>query len=257
MITVGIDSGNRNTKAVILRDGEVIGRAITLTGFDANKSAENVYEKALADGRISSDEVASAAATGAGRKMIKFADDTITEISSSAKGILFVHPGIKIVIDLGSESSRAVKLSADGKIISYSINDKCAAGAGVFIETMARTLQVMPEEMGQLSLKHTEDVPMNSQCVVFAESEVVSLIHQKTAKEDIAYAIHKGIAGRIGSMVRQVGIVDGIALTGGPSLNTGLVQTLQNEIGKEIIVPEYSEYISALGAAIYASETAQ
>jgi benzoyl-CoA reductase subunit D len=95
---------------------------------------------------------------------------------------------------------------------------------------------------------------MNAQCVVFAESEVISLIHQKESKEDIAHAIHIGVANRISSLVRRVGIVDGITLIGGPGHNIGLVHCLQDVLGKDIVVPTDTDYASALGAAIYAAE---
>jgi benzoyl-CoA reductase subunit D len=159
-----------------------------------------------------------------------------------------------MVIDLGAESCRVVKLRADGMVDSYEVNDKCASGAGTFIETMARALQVAVKDMGELSLRHTSEVPMNAQCVVFAESEVVSLIHQKTAKEDIAFAIHKGICNRINSMVRRVGAVDGIMLVGGTAGNAGLADCLQSTVGKKIAVPKNPGYVSAIGAALQAAE---
>lgn len=255
MITVGIDSGNLNTKAVVLKDGKIISKAMALTDFDANKSAQKVCDLALSNVGIMMNDVAAIAATGAGRNVIEFAKGKVTEVSSAARGIHFVNPNINVIIDLGAEGSRAIKLKPDGKIINFEINDKCASGAGTFVETMARALQVTPEEMGQLSMKHTKDVPMNAQCVVFAESEVVSLIHQNTAKEDIAHAIHKGISSRVCSLVRRVGIVGDIALIGGPGHNIGLVQAIKDDLGKEISVPEDPEYISALGAAIYATES--
>lgn len=255
MLTVGIDSGSRNTKAVVLNNGKIMAKAMALTDFDTNGSAVKVYETVLAGAGVQTDEVAAVVATGVGRNGVKFAKDNISEISSAARGIRFVKPDVNTIIDLGAEGSRVIILKPDGKIASFAGNDKCAAGAGAFIETMARILQVTPEEMGALALKHAQEVPMNTQCVVFAESEVISLIHQKTAKADIAHAIHKGIAIRIASMVRGAGIVEGIALIGGPGNNVGLVQAVKDVLAKDVVIPEDPDYMSALGAALYAAET--
>ncbi len=256
MITVGIDSGSRNTQAVVFKEGQIIGNSMTSTGFDANESATKVYDMVLQVAGIKDEDVAVVASTGVGRREVKFAKDSVTEVGSAARGVRSIIPTINTIIDLGAEEVRVIKLNPDGKIADFAVNDKCAAGAGSFIESMARVLQVTPEEMGFLSMKYSKEVPMNAQCVVFAESEVISLIHQKTAKEDIARAVHDGVSNRVSSMVRRVGIVDDVALIGGPGLNVGLVQSLKDNLAKNIVVPDYTEYISALGAAIYAAEIA-
>lgn len=256
MITVGIDSGNQNTKAVVLYDGKIAGKAMILTEFDASQAAMKVYDMVLTDAGVHRDEVAAVATTGAGRSTVEFAKGSVNEVGSAVRGARFIYPNTSLVIDLGAEGCRAIRLNTDGKVKNYEVNDKCASGAGTFIETMARTLQVTTEEMGTYSMRHTKNLPMNAQCVVFAESEVISLIHQKESKEDIAHGIHIGIANRISSLVRRVGIVDGITLIGGPGHNIGLVQCLKAELGKDIEVPVDTNYISALGAASYAVEIA-
>lgn len=254
MVIVGIDCGNQYAKTVLLRDGEIIGRAKVLTGFNANEAAMTAYKAVLQDGGADNGEAVAVAATGIGRSAVKFADQAVNETISTAKGIRHVNPAINLVIDMGSEGCRAIRLNQDGKILNYEVNDKCASGAGTFIESMARTLHIPTEEMGVYSLRHTKEVPMNAQCVVFAESEVVSLIHQKESIENIVYGIHVGIANRIYSLARRVGITDNIAFTGGPGHNAGLLQCLQSELKRELFVPENPEYISALGAALCAAE---
>ncbi|HBW34396.1 acyl-CoA dehydratase activase [Desulfosporosinus sp. BICA1-9] len=254
MITVGIDSGNRSTKVVVLKDGEVISRYMTLTGFEINEAATEAFTNALGQAGLKAKDVAALASTGVGRSEIKFAQAYVTEVEAAARGARFVVPTVNTIIDLGAEEGRAIKLTLEGKISDFATNEKCAAGAGSFVESMARALQTTAEEMGPLSMKHTKKVPMNAQCVVFAESEVVSLIHQNTAIEDIAKAVHDGVSNRVSSIVRRVGIVDDVALIGGPGKNIGLVQSLSEDLAKVIIVPEYPEFISALGAALYAVE---
>lgn len=256
MITVGIDSGNQNTKAVLVRGGSIVGKAMLPTEFDAGQAAAMAYEQVLAATGIPSAAVAAVAATGAGRGNVKFARGAVNEVGAAARGVRQLRPDAGLVIDLGAEGCRAIRLHPDGRVKNYEINDKCASGAGTFIETMARALQVTTAEMGAYSLRHTKNLPMNAQCVVFAESEVISLIHQQETKEDIAHGIHVGIANRISSLVRRVGIADGVVLIGGPGHNSGLVACLEVELGTDIGVPADPDYISALGAAVYAAELA-
>jgi benzoyl-CoA reductase subunit D len=157
------------------------------------------------------------------------------------------------VIDVGAEEGRAIKVDESGRVVDFAINEKCAAGAGAFTEAMARALEVKIEEMGPLSLKSTQVVPMNAQCAVFAESELVTLVHSKVPKPDMARAIHDAIADRIVSMVRRVGIEKEIMLIGGVAHNIGFVSSLNQGLKTEVIVPEDPEYVGALGAALSAS----
>jgi benzoyl-CoA reductase subunit D len=256
MITVGIDSGSQTTKAVVIKDGTIIGKSKTLTEFDATKAARTVYESALREAGIDAKEVESISATGTGRLLADIASSVVNEVSAAARGTHAAVPETELLIDIGAESCRAIRIQEDGGIRNYEINDKCASGAGTFIESMARTLEITTEEMGPASLRHTKEVPMNAQCVVFAESEVISLIHRQEKIEDIAYGIHVGIANRISSLVRRVGIADKITMTGGAGLNEGLVDCLSNELKKPIRVAESPEYVTAFGAALYAAEAA-
>ncbi|MDR1490608.1 MAG: acyl-CoA dehydratase activase [Desulfovibrio sp.] len=255
MIAVGIDSGSQNTKGVAFGDGRILAQAICPTGFDTNGAAVKVYDNLLA--KLRGPAVAAVASTGLGRKVIEFADDDINEIRSAVRGVRHINPAMRLIIDMGAEACRVIKLHADGQVDTYEVNDKCASGVGTFIEAMARALQVAIEEMGPLSLKSAKIVPMNAQCVVFAESEVVSLIHRKESKEDIACAIHTGVSNRINAMVRRVGMVDGIIMIGGTVLNTGLIKCLQDAFSREVLVPENAQYVSALGAALHAAELAR
>ena len=252
MITAGIDSGNKNTRTVLLKDGVVAARVRVATEFDAAKAAALAYEEALSMAGISQSMVSSVIATGAGRNRIGFADETISEISAAALGTRFVLPNICIVIDVGAEACRVIKLKPEGKVEGYEVNDKCASGVGTFLDTMALVLQLPMEKLGPVSLAHSKSIPMNSQCVVFAESEVISLIHRQEDIADIAYSIHNSVACRIGSLVRKVGLVDGLAMIGGPANNAGLVHCMENNLGKAITVPTECDCINALGAAVYA-----
>ena len=257
MITVGIDCGSKNTKVVVLKENEVLSTASVLSGFDQEESAEKALNKALEIAGIKREEVKHITVTGAGMEAISFADDNVTTITCDGRGAFFLFPSARTIIDIGAEEGLVIKLGEDGKVKDFGINEKCAAGAGAFIEAMSRALEVDIETMGELSLKSTKQIPMNAQCTIFAESEVVSLIHQKTAKEDIIKAVHDAIADRNTSMVRQIGIEKDVALIGGVANNIGFVDAMNKNFGFEILVPKDGvtpEYVSALGAALVAKD---
>lgn len=254
MITAGIDCGNMNTKVVILKDGEVVAKSMVLSGFDQKSAIQVAFNQALAETGIVKEEVDHVTATGAGRNEVVFADTRLTEVGAAARGGHKLCPSARIIVDIGAEEGRAIKIDDSGKVLDFVLNEKCAAGAGSFVESMARMLQVSTEEMGAMSLKATKDVPMNTQCVVFAESEVISLIHNNHSKEDIARAVHDGIAGRLTSMVRKLGIAPNCFLVGGVAYNPGFIQCLKDELQVDITVAKEPIFVPALGAAIYAAD---
>jgi len=250
MITAGIDMGAKNIRVVILKDGEIIARSEQLAGFDTNESANNAFQAALDEARLTIEQVERITATGAGRESAPLKQDIITDVGAAAKGALRLVPEARMVIDVGAEEGRAIKIDAEGKVLDFAVNEKCAAGSGAFTEAMARALEVSLEEFGKLSLKSDKSIPMNAQCAVFAESEVVSLLHAKTPKQDISRAVHDAIADRIVSMVRRVGIIPEVVLVGAVSRNVGFVDSLKRALEKEVIVPPDAEYTGALGAAV-------
>lgn len=261
MITAGIDVGAKYVKTLVLEDGKnVLTRANGIVGFDVLKSATEVFENAMNEAGLKRDQILQVAATGMGRKAVQKnppinAAEIVPEVIADAKGTYHLVPTVKTVIDVGAEEGRGVKVGENAKVMDFVINERCAAGAGTFIETMARALEVHVEDMGPLALKSTKAIPMNAQCCVFAESEVVTLIHSKVSKEDISKAIHDAMAGRIASMVLRVGVEKDVALIGGVARNPGFLPPLEKELNTKILVPENPEYVSALGAALLAVET--
>lgn len=259
MITAGVDVGAKFVKVVILGEGKSLGRSNGLVGFDILKSTTAVFEVALKKAGLSRNDIEKVVATGMGgeavvNKLPINADEAISVVVADAEGAFHVVPTVKTVIDVGAEEGRGIKVGEGGKVMDFVVNERCAAGAGTFVETMARALQVNLEDMGPLALKSTKAVPMNAQCCVFAESEVVSLIHSKVAKEDISKAIHDAMASRIAGMILRVGVVKDVVLIGGVALNPGFLKPLETELNTEIIVPEFPEYIGALGAALLAAK---
>ncbi len=257
MITAGIDVGNKNTRALILKDREVISRSLVLSDFDHKKAALYSYELALSKAHMNKEDVNFIMATGAGQEEVTFANGRITEVGSAARGAVFLFSSTRTVIDVGAEESRAIKIDEKGKVLDFAINEKCAAGTGSFVESMSRALEITLEEMGALSLKGEKSVPMNAQCAVFAESEVVSLIHARIPVENIAKSIHEAMASRISSMVRRIGIQKEVLLIGGTAYNKGFIAAMEEDLELKLIVPaDYPEFISAFGAALVAADKA-
>ncbi|MEW6742204.1 MAG: acyl-CoA dehydratase activase [Planctomycetota bacterium] len=254
MITAGIDCGSKDVKAVVLRDAKVIGKSRVLAGLDTAAAVSAAYDQALAQAKLARSQIARVVATGAGRKEVAFSPKTVTEVGAAARGANHLFPQGRTVIDVGAEEGRAIKVDGKGKVVDFAVNEKCAAGAGAFTEAMARALEVPLEELGALSLQSQQAIPMNAQCAVFAESEVVSLVHRKTPKPDIARAVLDAIADRITSMVRRVGIEEAIVLIGGVAKNVGFVRGLEEDLGIKVLIPADPEYVGALGAALIAAE---
>lgn len=257
MNVAGIDCGAKFVKALIFKEGGSSARGTVLSSFDQKAAASEALEIALKKAGLSKNELAHIAATGAGKEEVSQAQSTITEVGANALAINMLFPSVRTVIDVGAEEGRAIRISDQGKVIDFTINEKCAAGAGTFTETMARALEVKLEDMGPLSLKSQNAVPMNAQCAVFAESEVVSLIHAKHSKEDIARAVHDAITDRIASMTRKIGVEKDVALVGGVAKNVGFVDSLEQNLKVELLIPEDPDFSCALGAALAALERAK
>lgn len=255
MITAGIDCGAKNTKTVILKEGQIIGKGMVLTGFDQEKAVEESLEKAIQMADISTDDIQRICGTGSGKNSIKMAEDDVSDIEAMSKGAHYFFPKARTVIDVGAEEGRAAKIDENGNPVDFAVNEKCAAGAGAFIEAMARALEVTVEDMGPLCLQSDKEIPMNAQCVIFAESEVVGLIHAQTDKADISKAIHDAMAGRIASIIRRIGVNQDIALVGGVGYNPGFAAALKRELKVEnLFIPEEPEFGAAVGAAVVAEE---
>ncbi len=255
MITAGIDMGAKNIKVVVVSGDRVVARSLVVAGFDAAASAGQALEEALKTAGCGRAEVGRVVATGAGREEAPDKDRTVTEVGAVARAAVHLYPDVRTVVDVGAEEGRAIRCDERGKVVDFAINEKCAAGAGAFTEAMARALEVPLEQLGSLSLQSTKPIPLNAQCTVFAESEVVSMIHSNVAKQDMARAVHDAMASRIVSLVRKVGYNPPVALVGGLARNVGVVDALRRGLElDQLRIPENPEFCAALGAALAAAE---
>lgn len=257
LIVAGLDVGAKNLHAVLVREGDPIGWAMRLSSFEHCSSADVGLQEAVRAAGARREDIVLIAATGAGRKALDFAALQPTEVAADARGATYLYPGARLVIDVGVDEARAIRLDDEGRVADFAINEKCAAGAGAFVEAMSRALEMSLEEFARISLESTRKISMNAQCTVFAESEVVSLIHENTPPADIARAVHEAMAARVSALVQRVGLEEPVVMGGGVALNAGFVQALSEALGGvDLYVPFHAEYLGALGAALMAWETA-
>ena len=250
MLTAGIDMGTQRVKVVILQDNQILSRSQNFCGFEPTKAAEQAFEEALKNVKLSRNQLQHVTATGAGVDMAPFSDSTISMMGADARAVAYFFPSARTVIDVGAEDARAVSCDENGTMLDFVVNARCAAGAGTFIEAMARALEVELEEMGTLSLKAERASPINASCVIFAESDVVSLIHREEPKPEIARAIFDAMAERVSSMVRRLGVKPDVILVGGVAKDIGFVTSLKRTLGMDILIPEESLFAGAVGAAL-------
>ena len=197
MITSGNGFRNAKSKSRILKDGAVAARGQAFSGFDPTKAAEEAVAEALKKANLKLSDVAYFVATGSAMDMAPYANSTVSMMGADAKAGVYLFPKARTIIDVGAEEARAVKCDEKGVMVDFVVNERCAAGAGAFIEAMARALEVKLEDMGPLSLKAERASPINASCVIFGESDVVSLIHRQESKPEIARAVFDAMADRI------------------------------------------------------------
>lgn len=257
MISAGIDMGTQRVKVAILKDNQIIAKNQNFSGFDPTTVVEQTFQEALESAKLSKEDVKHITATGAGVTMVNFSNSTISMMGADARAGAYFFSSARTVIDVGAEDARAVKCDEKGRMLDFIVNARCAAGAGTFIEAMARALEVKMEDMGPLSLRAERASPINASCVIFAESDVVSLIHREEPKTEIARAIFDAMAERVGSMVRRLGITPDIVLIGGVAKDVGFVDSLKRRLGMELLIPEDPIYGGAIGAALIAAKRAE
>ena len=247
-----MDLGTQKVKAIILKDNMVVGRGQAFSGFDPTEASKAAIHAALKQANLQLKDVACFVATGSSMELAPYTKSTVSMMGADAKAATSSFPQARTIIDVGSEEARAIKCDECGVMVDFIVNERCAAGAGAFIETMARALEVKLEEMGPLSLKAERASQINASCVIFGESDVVSLIHRQEPKAEIAKAIFDAMADRISSMVLRLGINPEVVLVGGVARDMGFVSSLNQKLNVKVLIPEYPDFIGALGAALTA-----
>jgi predicted CoA-substrate-specific enzyme activase len=251
----GVDVGSTQTKAVIIdEDRNIISRALIDTGANVVLAAENAYKKALANDGATEEEVEYVIGTGYGRYRVTFGNAQVTEISCHGRGAVHMFPGTRTVVDMGGQDTKAIRVSPNGEIVDFCMNDKCAAGTGRFLGAAAAALDIPLDDLGSTALEYAKSVRISTTCTVFAESEVLSWLGKGKKIEDILWGVHQSIAGRSIGLLRRVGIDEEVTFTGGVTKNIAMIEALEEKLGVKLNVSEDSHYMGALGAALFAMD---
>jgi predicted CoA-substrate-specific enzyme activase len=251
---IGLDVGSTTTKGVLINyDKEVLASSLVPTGASASLSVKRILDElSIQMGHDLSDIMTIG--TGYGRRQVEIAQKTITEITCHSIGVHTLNPDIRLLIDVGGQDSKVIRIGSNGRPSDFELNDKCSAGTGRFLEVMARVLEISIDELGPLALKSTSPCTISSTCTVFAESEVIGRIGAGEAAEDIAAGVHVAMAGKISALSRRVGVVTPASVTGGVALNPAFRHYLSKQMGIELWLPEIPQLTGALGAAVLAFE---
>ena len=256
-IAAGVDVGSTQTKAVIMSDNggvKIEARALVDTGANVQRAAERAFDCCCREAGMHGSDVGFVLGTGYGRYKIAFGNTQMTEITCHAKGASFLCPGTRTVIDMGGQDSKAISVGANGEVLDFVMNDKCAAGTGRFLANSAEVMGISLDEVGPLSLKAQHPVKIATVCTVFVESDILSYLAQGKTGEDILGGVHIAIAKRTVSLARRLSIEPEIAMTGGVARNVGMVRALEEVLGRKIQVSPDAQFIGAVGAALFALE---
>jgi predicted CoA-substrate-specific enzyme activase len=257
IVFAGVDIGSATTKIVILDERENVTKfALRPSGFDQQQIAEQLLSDSLDEIGKTTKDINYIIATGYGRRAFTRADEVLPEIICHAKGTLALAPSVRTIIDIGGQDSKVIELDEQGDITKFEMNDKCAAGTGRFLEVLTeRILNVPLEELGPLSLRSQNPCTLSSVCTVFAESEIISYLSGKRAKEDIIYGMNRAIAKRVISMgiSGQINYQEPVVFSGGVAKNTGVVRAMEEILGKKVSTLDEPQISGALGAALYAA----
>ena len=251
---MGIDIGSGNSKGVLTKDGKLLAYHLLPSGTNYRGTAERLIEELLAKVGLSPEDITYTIATGYGRSSVSLSNEQVDDIRCCARGINSVFPSVRTVIDIQGMSSQVIRLNEKGQVTNFVVSEKCAAGSGRFLDVMANVLRIDLKDIGPLSLKSKNPVTFTTGCAVFGESEAISRVSEGASKEDILAGVHKALANKVSTLVDRVGLEKDCAVSGGGALNLGLIKSVEEKLGIQLLVPPHSQFITALGAAIIAEE---
>jgi predicted CoA-substrate-specific enzyme activase len=258
MIVAGCDFGTLAIKVVLIKDGAIISSDISDTKGVPEQVAKNALDRALNAVGLSSSDVKYSVSTGWGRKRVPFANTEMGDLPCLAKGAQWLLPSARTVIDVGGQNSRALSINETGRIIEYNLNDKCAAGTGRFFELVADALELRLEDLAPLAYKSKEPSKISSQCCVFAESEIVTLINEGRELVDIVAGVHNSVVRRTAAIVGSISIKEDVVMSGGCAKNGRIVEGLGNMLNLKIrSLSVDPRLVGAIGAALTAQEQSQ
>lgn len=253
MLSCGVDIGSRTVKIVLFDGHNIVDSVVSLSGRSPQEKAAELFQQLLAKQQCQLSDIAKTVATGYGRNYFKHADKATSEIICHSAGVTHYFPQAQTIIDIGGQDSKVIQLAPNGKVVDFVMNDRCAAGTGKFIEMVAQTLELTVEQTAELALIGVEACDISSMCAVFAESEIISKLHDGTAVDVILRGVFRSVANRVISLGNKLQISDAIVFTGGVAQHAGVVEAIKHRLGsKVILIPPKPQITGALGAAILA-----
>jgi predicted CoA-substrate-specific enzyme activase len=256
MITAGIDVGIENLKVVILKDGKIISKGIGASGgANRGKAAQQIWQEACQKAQLSVPDIKKVVATGQGKLDVGFAQGRVVEPVADAQAARFLYPQCTSVVDIGADQTRVIALGDGNSIREVALNEKCAAGLGIFLKFMARKLEMTIDEMSHLHAGFSGKVMVNDGCSVFSELDSLGLLNRNCPREEVAMAIIEAVALRVNSVLNDKikPARDTTVLVGGVSRNAAVVEALKRLSCINFLIPEQAEYAGAIGAALIAA----
>ncbi|MHA1264400.1 MAG: acyl-CoA dehydratase activase [Candidatus Helarchaeota archaeon] len=256
MVAIGVDIGSNYSKCVAINNGnELIFTAIAPVGGNPQQVSKNLVKKVLQALKLKPKHVEPFVITGRNRKKFPFQNEERTEVTCIAKGIFMLDPSIRTIVDLGALTNKAIKINPHGRVMEYVINDRCASGSGMFLELVAKALELDIAELGHKAGLSSNPLSITNQCSIFAESEVIYLVNEGKNELDIAAGVCNSIGGNVYSLLKRVRMEKEISLVGGVANNRQIQQNLEQRLGMNLKMPSIDPfYVAAYGAALFANE---
>lgn len=253
---MGIDIGSISTKGVIIDDDhKILASCYLMTEGNPIQAVKRLVQELKSQIDLEKYSVISVGTTGSARKLIGSllnASVIKNEITAHAVGTTSIIPNVRTIFEIGGQDSKIILLR-DGVVTDYAMNTLCAAGTGAFLSSQARRLGVDVEDFGKIALMSRNPTHLAARCTVFAESDLVHKAQIGCLKEDIIAGLVRSVAINYLNNVGKGKTIEGpIVFQGGVSKNIGVVRAFEELTGEEIIVPEYSHLMGALGVAILA-----
>lgn len=252
---LGLDIGSAFCKAVLLREDEGYAFCAVRSGSNYRSTAERITRELLSREDLAEKDLAGIGGTGSGAATFPLIQETIGDLVCTARGIHRSFPSARTVIDVAGQSTKVIRIGAEGQVVNFAQSEKCASGSGRFVEVIAKVLRIELEEFGSLSLRSRNPIAFSTGCAVFGESEAVTRVAAGVSREDIAAGVNRSLAEKIASLARKIRLEEPCALCGGGALNIGLVKAVEEKLALPLLVPEQPQVVAALGAAIVAGST--
>jgi len=253
ILTAGIDIGSLSAQAVILRGNEIVSYSNIVAGANRSETSNRVFDMALETTDLSRNDLKYIIGTGYGRYQVPFANKNVTEITCHARGINYYFPNVRTLLDMGGQDCKAISCGESGQVLSFVMNEKCAAGTGRSIEIISKLLDIPLEEIGPRSLEIRETPPvLSNTCVVFAKSEALQLIRTGVAVNNVLAAYCDALARKVLSLINRIGMKQEFAISGGIAKNIGVVKRIEEYLGVKANICDEPQIVGAVGAALIA-----